>query len=386
MKVSINIQPLLHDTKSGVGFYGDGILRALTKSDKANSYTLDFFSYRDRNDKPEKARRYVRDNVQLSICRYFSATLYQYIWKFIPIPYGTFFKEKSDVYCYFNYHIPPFVRGKRIAAVYDMVIKDYPETVRMKTKMMLYLTLKQSIKRADKIVTISEFSKERIMHFYKVPEEKIELIPCGVDRERFRPVNDKKLIDGAKEKYGTGERYFLFLGNLEPRKNLSRLIEAYSLACEREGKENFPNLAVAGVKGWLFDKILEKANAEKDKIILTGYVHDDDVPLLMNGAVAFCFPSIYEGFGMPPLEAMACGTPVLTSNVSSLPEVVGDAGIQVNPYSVEEIAEGLILLNKDLELRKSLSEKGIERSRIFSWEKSANKMLRLFESLSNEKN
>ena len=161
----------------------------------------------------------------------------------------------------------------------------------------------------------------------------------------------------------------MFLGTLEPRKNLVGLIEAYNLL-KTESKEDIPQLVLAGGKGWYYESIFEtvkKLHLEQD-VIFTGYVPEEDSPLLMNGAVAFVFPSLYEGFGMPPLEAMACGTPVIVSDTASLPEVVRDAGVYVDPNSVESMKEGLLEIWGNIEIGKILKRQGIEHSKQFQWE------------------
>lgn len=384
MKISVNIQPLLHSDKSGIGFYEAELLKAIGKLDKENEYVLDFFAYKKTEEKIRTAEKYVCGNTTINPCKWFSATLYQMIWAFLPLPYRFFFKEKSSVSHFYNYHVPPFASGKKIAVIYDTVIKDFPETVRFKTKMMLKLTLKRSIKRADRIVTISEFSKQQIIKHFGVAEKIIDIVPCGVNFDTFNTNYDESLVNKAKIKYNITRNYILYLGTLEPRKNIERIIEAYAVLQNKVN--NAPLLVLAGGKGWMYESIFEKVKTlglEKN-VVFTGYVPDKDVPLLMNGAMMFCFPSIYEGFGMPPLEAMACGTPVITSNNTALPEVVEDAAIQVDPYSVEQIADAMVNLVNSNELRHQLSEKGLVQCRKYTWEKSAQKMLDIYKELANE--
>ena len=381
MKVSVNIQPLLHNAKSGVGFYEAGLLQSMVKK-KDTLFALNYFSgFKNRKVKEEKVQNYLNDNVKIGVCKWFSATIYQMLWAFFPIPYRLFFHEKADISQFFNYYIPPGVNGKKVVVIYDTVIKDFPETVRLKTKVMLKLTLKKSIKRADKIITISDFSKKCIMHHFSIDEQKIEVIPCGVDHTSFKKIDDQIFIESIKQKYRISGEYFLYLGNLEPRKNIERLIEAYALALKE--RRNLPTLVIAGGKGWLYSSIFQKVKQLDiaEQVHFTGYVEDDDVPVLMNGAQVFCFPSLYEGFGMPPLEAMACGTPVLVSHTSSIPEVVGECGIYVNPYSVEQISQELIRLSNDVELRNELEKRGLERSRMFSWDISAEKLVLVYKKI-----
>jgi glycosyltransferase involved in cell wall biosynthesis len=193
------------------------------------------------------------------------------------------------------------------------------------------------------------------------------------------------IIESIKKKYNINGDYILYLGTLEPRKNLERLIEAY--AAVKESEKAAPLLVIAGGKGWLYESIFEtvKRFGIENSVIFTGYVPDADKPALLSGAKVFCFPSLYEGFGMPPLEAMACGTPVLTSNVASLPEVCGDAAYYVNPLLVSEIEQGIKQLCFNEELRNNLIQKGEERVKLFSWDKIAEQLHNLYQELVNEK-
>lgn len=379
MKIAVNIQPMLHSGKSGIGFYEQEILKAYFDIADRDNILLQYFD--PRRKQGDSAALFGKSNVVAEPCKWFSATLYQLLWTFLPVPYRLFFKSRPDVTMFFNYYLPPFAGGKKVLAVYDTVIKDYPETMSFKTRTMLRLTLKRSIKRADKIITISEFSKRQIVKHYNVSPDDVVIIPCAADGKKFFPVSDR---NEAKKKvcpkYGIGGSYYLYLGNLEPRKNITRLVEAYGKAVEKQ--QDLPLLAIAGGKGWQYDEIFGRVKelGLSDRVIFTGYVDDDDVPLLMNGAEAFCFPSIYEGFGMPPLEAMSCGVPVIISNTSSLPEVVGECGISVDPYNIQQISDALIKMT-DRKFNEEQRNAGIERAKAFSWEKSAELLKSLLEDL-----
>ncbi|MBP0957373.1 MAG: glycosyltransferase family 4 protein [Oscillospiraceae bacterium] len=379
MKISLNIQPMLHSSKSGIGYYQQEMINALLRLDKNNEYCLQFFDPRGKHR--DAAADFDLPNVSINCCRWFSATLYQLIWSVVPLPYRLFFRNKSDITMFFNYYLPPFAKGKKVLMVYDTVVKDHPETMNFRTKAMLKLTLARSIKRADRIVTISDFSKQQIIKHYNVEPEKICVIPCAANRKRFYPIEDKAAVcKSTAEKYGIRGDYYLYLGTLEPRKNIRTLIEAYAAALAE--KPDIPMLVIAGGKGWLYDDIFRRTEelGLTDKVIFTGYLSDDDVPVIMNGAAAFCFPSLYEGFGMPPLEAMSCGVPVIASKATSLPEVMGDCGILADPYSVPEISAALIKI-LDEGFAKKQSAMGIKRAEQFSWEKSAEMLRGVFEDL-----
>ena len=269
-----------------------------------------------------------------------------------------------------------------MVTVHDMTYKEFPETVRGRTKMMLNVGLKQSMKRADMIVTVSEFSKREILKYFPEHEKKLRVVPCGVDLERFHPCTEPERIPQVKESLGIEGDYFLYLGNIEPRKNLERLITAYDIFSKRNHGD-VPKLVLAGGKGWLYEGIFGKVQelGLDKQVIFTKYIPSEDMNPLMCGAVAFVFPSIYEGFGMPPLEAMACGVPVLASNAASLPEVTGGCAVNCDPFSPESIAHGLEKLRSDEELRKKLSVKGRERAQSFTWDHSARLLYDVYKEL-----
>ena len=246
---------------------------------------------------------------------------------------------------------------------------------------MLDLGLVKSMRRADRIVTDSEFSKSEIIRYYPEFADKIRVVPCGVDTQKFHPETNAQKIAQVREKYEIRGDYFLYLGTLEPRKNLERLIDAY--AAFAKNHEAPAKLVLAGGKGWLYDGIFGKVKALglEQQVIFTQYIDSADLCALMSGALAFTFPSLYEGFGMPPLEAMACGTPVLVSDAASLPEVTGDSAVIVKADSTASITDGLERLFTDADLRRRLSAEGLARAAMFSWERSAQLLYEVYAEL-----
>lgn len=390
MRIAFDARPLLSDTKSGVGYNEHGLVSGLISQYPGNRYSLEFFSWKGRAGKLERAGAYRSGDVEMVECRWFPGGLYRMASAILPIPYAFFFPRERDVTHFFNYYVPPFVRGGKVVTVHDMAFRVCPETVRLKTRLFLGLVLGGSIRRADRVVTVSEFSRQEILRFYHLPPEKVVVVPNGVDAGRFHPGYGAGVVKGAREKYGIGgRRYFLSLGNLEPRKNLVRLVRAYGMFRKRymEGigdKEGLPLLAIAGGKGWMYGGIFREVKKEglEGDVAFTGYVADTDVPALMAGADLFCFPSLYEGFGMPVLEAMACGTPVLASDIPALREVVGDAGILVDPLSARAIASGMERLYSQDGLAGRLRRDGPERARGFSWAASAERLMGVYQGLS----
>jgi glycosyltransferase involved in cell wall biosynthesis len=331
---------------------------------------LQFFGLGDSVEKRRRLASYESAHVELRQGKC-SGYLYRMLSNFLPIPYRFFFGKDADVTHFFNYIVPPKVEGKKIVTVHDMVYKTFPETVRGRTRYMLETGLARSLKRADLVVTDSEFSRQEIIKYFRQAAHKIRVVPCGVDRSRFHPVENAARIAETKQQLGISGEYFLYLGTLEPRKNLRRLVNAY--AHFRKGKSEYPKLVLAGGKGWMNEDLMHdlKALQLENDVQLVSYVPDAHVCPLMAGALAFVFPSVYEGFGMPPLEAMACGVPVLTTHAASLPEVVGDSALIVDPYQPMEMADGLERLYRDAALRQQLKAAGLRRARMYSWENAA---------------
>jgi glycosyltransferase involved in cell wall biosynthesis len=229
------------------------------------------------------------------------------------------------------------------------------------------------LKRADAILTISASSKKDIVSCYKIDEDKVHVIPLGVDRRFVADVSGESDFTRTLP-----ERYILNVGTLEARKNLPRLLEAFAIA-RKKGLDR--KLLIGGARGWRLSNlagIVEKHSLGQDVQFL-GFVEDANLPLLYRRADCFVYPSIYEGFGMPILEAMACGTPVITSNCSSMPEVAGDAALLVDPLDVEALATKMLELAADKDLHASLRARGIERAGRFSWEKTARETMAVYE-------
>lgn len=239
----------------------------------------------------------------------------------------------------------------------------------------------KTIKNVDKVITVSESTKRDAIKYLRTIEEKIQVIYNGKD-ERFKPLNQKE-VDEFKEKFNFNFSFILFVGVLHPRKNIPTLIKAYYKLKKNGIKHKL--IIAGGGKGWQYKEIfktVERLNLQKD-VIFMGYVPDDDLPKIYNAADLFVFPSIYEGFGLPPLEAMACGTPVITSNAGSLPGVVGDAGIMVNPYDVDGLAKAMHEVLNNEGMGVDMVKKGLERAKMFSWEKCAKETLEVYEEVIN---
>lgn len=379
MNITFDAIPLIADKITGIGWCEAGQTMKLAELYPEHRFEYSFFVDR-RGNAVKRIRQFSGRRIKLNTSS-FPKKLYRLLSVLLPVPYSAFFGKKSDITHFFNYIIPPGVQGKTVVTVHDMVYKAFPETVRGRTRFMLDAGLKKSLKRADIVVTDSEFSRSEIVKYFPWCADKLRVVPCGVDTERFRPCEDMRKIADVKASLGIEGDYFLYLGTIEPRKNLERLIRAYNVFSKKVSDP--PKLVLAGGKGWLYDGIFARVKALglEDKVIFTKYVPSEDMNALMCGAVSFVFPSLYEGFGMPPLEAMACGVPVLVSGEASLPEVTGDCAVIVNPYDVKSIARGLYRLYSDEALRRDLSRRGLERAKRFTWENSAKILYDVYKEL-----
>jgi glycosyltransferase involved in cell wall biosynthesis len=263
----------------------------------------------------------------------------------------------------------------QVVTVLDMIPLHFPEEYPRQQYYFRYL-VPRILKKSRRIVTISENTKHDIMTFYAIEPERIHVIPPGFEKSRYRPgINS----ESVKMKYGLAD-YLLYVGNLLAHKNLRRLLRAFSLIARKTPYK----LVIAGYKDSRYYPELEtevEALGLAEEVLFLDYVSADELPALYAGAKVFVYPSLDEGFGVPPVEAMACGCPAVVSNVASLPEVCGDAAQYIDPYNIENIAGGIHKVLTDEALRQSLIEKGIERAKLFSWEKSAKEHIKIFEEV-----
>jgi glycosyltransferase involved in cell wall biosynthesis len=268
-----------------------------------------------------------------------------------------------------DFTLPPTQRLTRtLLTVHDLSFVRAPDTADPGLREYLSEVVPRSIKRADHILADSESTRQDVIELYRTPPRKISVLYSGVS-DRFYPILDEGVRQGVRERYQIGKGPYIFsVGTVQPRKNYGRLVEALH-RLERPGLK----LVIAGGKGWLDDPLYRQIEAlgMSEQVQFLGFAADDDLPALYSAAEVFAFPSLYEGFGLPPLEAMACGVPVVASNTSSLPEVVANAGLTVDPTDVEALADALRRLLDDHGLRNTLINRGQLRVQGFSWTASA---------------
>jgi glycosyltransferase involved in cell wall biosynthesis len=293
------------------------------------------------------------------------------------IPYDLIALRKYDVFLFYNFVAFPIRKRTKVAAyIHDLSFIYHKQYVSPKNQRYLERFVPKTIKRADQILTISQNSKQEIMDYYHVPEKKITVINPAIDHAEYRP-RSKADVEHIKKKYDIKKPYIFSLCTLEPRKNLLSILEAFDSLPEAL-KQRYA-LVLGGGKGWLDGELLARYDelAKRYDIIKTGYVADEDLPALYSGADLFVFVPFYEGFGMPLLEAMACGTPVISADNSSLPEVLGDAGIMVSAEDSAALAREMESVLTSQKLAAKLRQKGIDQAANFSWEKSAQQLVRL---------
>ena len=285
---------------------------------------------------------------------------------------------------------PPFCPVPVVAAIHDLSFEHFPETFTRRGAWQLQLTVRRTAQRAARVVTISEYSRQDILRTYGLPPEKVVLTPLAQAPE-FAAVPTKPYTVEAeaariKTQFSITRDFILAVGSLQPRKNLVRLIRAYARLRTEQPDFNH-QLVIVGRKLWLHHEIFTEVEQQPwaNDVILTGYVAETDLPPLYRAAAVFAYPSIFEGFGLPPLEAMACGTPVVTSNTSSLPEVVGDAALLVDPYDEAALAENLLRVARDEALRTQLRNAGLARVQLFNWRATAEKTLQVYQACYDER-
>jgi glycosyltransferase involved in cell wall biosynthesis len=360
---------------AGIGRYVRGLIGALAELDHETDYLLLSAGRQPAGSTwPANFRRR-----ELPLSDRHLAIIWQRLRLPLPVEWLT---GRLDLYHSPDFVLPPVRRAKTILTIHDLSFMRYPECSSPPLLDYLMSTVPRSVQRADLLLADSESTRLDLIELLGVPAERVRVVYAGIE-ERF-VAQPSAVVAEALGRYGLDGPYILGLGTLQPRKNYSRLIEAYHMVRQEHGIPH--KLVIVGGKGWLYEGIL--ATIERlglgEQVRLIGYAQDADLPALYTGASAFAFPSLYEGFGIPVLEAMACGTPVVTANTSSLPEVAGDAALTVDPEDTEALAGALWQVLSDARLRQALVEGGRRQVAKFGWDASARRLLGLYRMVAGE--
>ena len=367
MRIGIDAHPL-SDQRRGIGNYVYNITKHLGMMDGENEYFLYSecdFELPFENHRWHKRIQPVPIFHRVDIIR----------WWFLQDARKRTIKDGIDIFWSTRALLPPYLPMKQVLTVYDLIWHYFPTTMSRGDFLICKLLAKKSIKRADHICSISEataMSLEKVLH---VKKSKISIVYPGSTEYHQSYCKDESAKYIA-DKFKTSENYILTVGTVQPRKNIEGLLKAFRVLLDDFNIDS--QLLIAGGKGWQDSKIFEtykKLRFTERQVKFLGYVPDEDMPRLYSGAELFVFPSFYEGFGLPPLEAMAFGCPIITSNTSSLPEVVGDAGIMVGPSDTRGLAKAIMEVLSNKKIKNDLEQKSLERAKFFSWEKAAREML-----------
>jgi glycosyltransferase involved in cell wall biosynthesis len=368
MKIGLEAERANHPHPTGVEHYAAQVIKGLARLDHVNQYILYF------RTKPQQWFYELPSNFKLKVL-YFPK-----FWIQIRLSLEMLL-HPVDVLVILASALPLFHTRKAVITAHDIAFEIFSGIYTGFNNYYQKFFARFAVWRATKILAVSDATKQDLIKIYKTNPSKISVTHLGVGSE-FKPLPYESVQHVLDKHSLSYKKYILFLGTLQPRKNIIKLIDAY-LKLKKDYRIE-EKLVIGGGRGWLWEPIMEKIEEAKSSgVVYLDYISENERAPLYNGASVFCLVSNYEGFGLPPLEAMACGTPVVVSNISSLPEVVGDAGELVDPSSADSIAEGILKVLMDKNLQTEMSKKGIEQARKFTWEETARKTLEVLESLKN---
>ena len=377
MKIGFDITALSMP-RTGIGQYQYNLLQTLFRIDSKNSYHLYAFNLRDNSKYQDLKFNTPHNNVSMK-AHNIPQRLITAWWLAIRYPRLEQITQECDLYQISEICQQP-TKKKTVAFIHDLTTLHFPEYHLAKNKILYHFRFKNIKKYADAILTNSHHTKNDIVKYLHIPEDKIHVTYFGA-HSRFKPIKDGIKINDVLKKYKINSPYICYVGTIEPRKNLVNLFKAFKTL---KNKKNIPHkLVLVGKDGWFFEEIY-KTIAElnlTDEIIRTGFTPDKDIPYLLNGADTFVYPSFYEGFGLPVLEALSCGTPTITSNNSSLPEVGGNAVKYVDPKDPTDIENKIFEFLHSKSEREKYSILALKQAEKFSWESCARETLKVYESL-----
>jgi glycosyltransferase involved in cell wall biosynthesis len=363
---------------AGIGRYTRSLVEAVSRVDRANQYAL-FTAGRtpDRTPWP--------DNFELRSTR-LSPRWLSVVWHRLGLPFAAeHLTGPCDLFHSPDFTLPPLRAARGVVTVHDLSFLRVPQYADPGLRAYLSAAVPRSIESAARVLADSQCTREDIVELLGVSREKVDVVCAGVDRH-FCPIRHTAELERVRARYRLPERFILFVGTLEPRKNLVRLISAYARMRRKTGLPH--ELVIAGRPGWMYQAIYAQPDREAvgDTVHFPGFVEDADLPALYSLADLLAFPSLYEGFGLPPLEAMACGTPVVASNNSSLPEAVGSAALLVDAEDTDQLADAMARVLGNADLRANMVGLGFDQAARFTWEASAAQLLEAYRRAARPEN
>ena len=365
-----------HSVGTGLGgneSYATNLIEALARIDSSNHYTL----YVTRKQAVERfSNRWPNFTVR--------TTLPHSPFIRIPVTLSAELRRNRVDVLHVQFTAPPVAPCPVVVSIHDLSFEHLPQTFKRRSRMQLRMTVRRSARKAAHIIALSNHAREDIIATYNINPRNVTVTSLAAP-EHFAPVTDDNELQRVQQTYRIDGQYVLSVGSIQPRKNLTRLLQAYSLLRRNSPEVKLPKLVVAGKYAWLFEETLRTIEqlGLSDSVIMTGYVPEADLPALYSGALCFVYPSYFEGFGLPPLEAMKCGTPVIVGNRTSVPEVVGDAAVLFDPFDVPDIASMIKKVISDNALQATLRTRGLERAKRFDWQRTARETLEVYKKAAN---
>ncbi len=349
--------------------YAVNLIEALAEIDQSNQYTL----YVTRQSAIDRfANRWPNFKIKRMVPH---TPLVR-----IPVTLSAELRRNPVDVLHVQYTAPPLAPCPVVATIHDLSFEHLPETFNRRSRAQLRLTVRRTARKAAQILTLSEFSRRDIVDTYRIAPDRVSVTPAAAP-SHFKPIEDETELRKIREIYGIERDYILSVSSIQPRKNLIRLIEAYSCLRGLRPEGKLPQLILVGKRGWLDNetfRVAQRHSANND-IAFTGYVAENDLSALYSGATCFVYPSFFEGFGLPVLEAMQCGAPVIAGNRTSIPEVVGKAGLLFDPFDTNSLVQALTRVLDDSEYRAALRIQGLERAREFDWKQTARMTLQAYQ-------
>lgn len=368
MKIAVNARFLIKDALEGFGHYTHELMSRIVRDHPEDEFLFYF-------DRPFANSFIYSDRVTgVEVFPPARHPILFYLWNEFALK-RQLRKATPDVFFSPDSFLPIGLGCPSVITVHDVAHRPYPDAISFAQRKYYDYFMPKFLKEASQVITVSEFSKQEILKYYSIPEDHISVVYNGIGSQYVPLLEEEQQV--IRSQFTEGKPYFLFVGAIHPRKNVARLIEAYSLF--RRHSDSNMQLLIAGRKSWDFTEVDDalKLSQYQNDIRFTGYVPVETLAKITASAYALCYVSLYEGFGLPVVEAMACGVPVILSAASAQSEVAGDAGVPTDPLHVSEIANAMKRISGDQTLRKNMIEAGIERSRVFSWDVAAKDTYRI---------